>query len=463
MPAEHVLLIILHRWVLPLPANITVPFDLGFGVWRLLFQLVCPLSAVCPTPTTLPRPSGRSHPLFHPLLRPVVGPFQQPASLQAKALPLLLRRNLSAKTLLPQHRKGLHCSADQCSGLLCGRAIPDQRHPAEITVARYDITPAHPSTTVRVHDSSMNPSEHAAASDCVRDSSSASMEAAVMGVDSGGHDHGVEAVEVGGQLEAVEEREAAAPRTRFAGGGHEAGGCFGDKSQCIAFGVGDRSRPCIKAKLQRDARKKAMANAATAPPPPPPTTHNRPPSSSCPCCSTTAAAPIAASGGGRDQHFPGTSRSGQSRNSRNGGYYVLSPSPSHSAPKPEKAARFSFLSPPPAFPLFSYYTGHILLISLEREEKMRKGKEKRNAPWGPEDKRAGPGERGAAYPHIFYSVVGARSRVSGFSPHCSLPHHSGTAVPLCILRGRAALQGPPPASYLWRLAGLVVPQRAIRE
>ena len=92
-----------------------------------------------------------------------------------------------------------------------------------------------------------------------------------MGVDSGGHDHGVEAVEVGGQLEAVEEREAAAPRTRFAGGGHEAGGCFGDKSQYIAFGVGDRSRPCIKAKLQRDARKKAMANAATAPPPPPPT------------------------------------------------------------------------------------------------------------------------------------------------------------------------------------------------
>ena len=146
MPAEHVLLIILHRWVLPLPANITVPFDLGFGVWRLLFQLVCPLSAVCPTPTTLPRPSGRSHPLFHPLLRPVVGPFQQPASLQAKALPLLLRRNLSAKTLLPQHRKGLHCSADQCSGLLCGRAIPDQRHPAEIAVARYDITPAYPST-----------------------------------------------------------------------------------------------------------------------------------------------------------------------------------------------------------------------------------------------------------------------------------------------------------------------------
>ena len=55
------------------------------------------------------------------------------------------------------------------------------------------------------------------------------------------------------------------------------GGCFGDKPQYTASGIGDRSRPCIKAKLQRDARKKAMANAATAPPPPPPTTHNRPP------------------------------------------------------------------------------------------------------------------------------------------------------------------------------------------
>ena len=313
MPAEHVLLIILHRWVLPLPANITVPFDLGFGVWRLLFQLVCPLSAVCPTPATLPRPSGRSHPLFHPLLRPVVGPFQQPASLQAKALPLLLRRNLSAKTLLPQHRKGLHCSADQCSGLLCGRAIPDQRHPAEITVARYDITPAHPSTTVRVHDSSMDPSEHAAASDCVRDSSSASMEAAVMGVDSGGHDHGVEAVEVGGQLEAVEEREAAAPRTRFAGGGDEAGGCFRGKSQYIAFGVGDRSRPFIKAKLQRDARKKAMANAATAPPPPPPTTHNRPPPRPAPAAPLPPplpSPPLAAGATSTSPGLPGQAKAG---------------------------------------------------------------------------------------------------------------------------------------------------------
>ena len=49
------------------------------------------------------------------------------------------------------------------------------------------------------------------------------------------------------------------------------GGCFGDKPQYTASGIGDRSRPCIKAKLQRDARKKAMTNAATAPPPPPPT------------------------------------------------------------------------------------------------------------------------------------------------------------------------------------------------
>ena len=47
-------------------------------------------------------------------------------------------------------------------------------------------------------------------------------------------------------------------------------GCFGDKPQYTASGIGDRSRPCIKAKLQRDARKKAMTNAATAPPPPPP-------------------------------------------------------------------------------------------------------------------------------------------------------------------------------------------------
>ena len=71
-------------------------------------------------------------------------------------------------------------------------------------------------------------------------------------------------------------------------------GCFGDKPQYTASGIGDRSRPCIKAKLQRDARKKAMTNAATAPPPPPP----------CPCCPTAAAAPTAAPGGGRDQHPP---------------------------------------------------------------------------------------------------------------------------------------------------------------
>ena len=165
-----------------------------------------------------------------------------------------------------------------------------------------------------------------------------------MDVDSGEHGHGGEVVEGGRQLEKVEEKEAAALRSRFADGGDAArhrgkwllvkarndaglarlesdhveslrsvlggtglpqclmtawfgrrceaskemqtdGGlavvgssvrvfkakpdeCFGDKSQYIAFGVGDRSRPCIKAKLQRDARKKAMANAATAPPPP---------------------------------------------------------------------------------------------------------------------------------------------------------------------------------------------------
>ena len=54
-------------------------------------------------------------------------------------------------------------------------------------------------------------------------------------------------------------------------------------------------------------------------------------------------------------------------------------------------------------------------------------------------------------------------QIPGIGVLASLPHHSGTAVPLCMLHGLEAPQRPPSASYLWRLAWLVVPQRAIRE
>ena len=134
-------------------------------------------------------------------------------------------------------------------------------------------------------------------------------------------------------------------------------------------------------------------------------------------------------------------------------------------PEARKGGALFFSFPAPGFSTFFLLYWSYSPYILRERKKMRKGKEKRNAPWGPEDKRAGPGERGQLIPISFIQLPAPDPDpgVSGFSPHCSLPHHSGTAVPLCILRGRAALQGPPPASYLWRLAGLVVPQRAIRE